>query len=228
MRWLRTNANQPYRLIKAMYATRYHLFCLLLLALLSVSCGQSLSPQEVAGKFWTGIEQSNARLVKRHITAADVVALKNLDDVLPISNPRLSRIVIEGETAYIDTTVTVDGDKPLEFPLKTHLVVEDGRWKVDYQRTIGAVANAGKLAAVIGKVHEFGAALQEGIDQSVKELEKTLPHIEQELSRIEDQIKQHVPELRQRLENFARELEDAIENPPKTTKPTEPGDPVEI
>lgn len=213
---------------ETMYATKTSLFCLLLFILLGVSCGQNLSPQEVAGKFWTGIEQSNSRLVKRHITAADVAALKNLDDVLPITNPRLSRIVIEDETAYIDTTVTVDGDKPLDFPLKTYLVVEDGRWKVDYQRTISAVANAGKLAAVIAKVHEFGAALQEGIDQSVKRLEQTLPQIEQELSRIEDQIKQHIPELRQRLENFARELEDAIKNPPKKTKPAEPERPVEI
>ena len=85
-----------------------------------------------------------------------------------------------------------------------------------------------KLAAVIGKVHEFGAALQEGIDQSVKELEKTLPQIEQELSQIEDQIKQHVPELRRRLENFARELEDAVKIPPQKAKPTEPESPIEI
>lgn len=211
-----------------MYTTKTSLFSLLLFALFGVSCGQNLSPQEVAGKFWAGIEQSNARLVKRHITAADVAALENLDDVLPITSPRLSRIVIEGDSAYIDTTVTVDGDKPLDFPLKTYLVVEDGKWKVEYQRTISAVGNAGKLAAVIGKVHEFGAALQEGIDQSVKELEKTLPQIEQELSRIEDQIKQHVPELRQRLENFAHELEDALKNPPQKTKPAEPDSPVEI
>ena len=129
-------------MIETMYATKASPFFPLLLALLSVSCGQPLSPQDVAGKFWAGIEQSNVRLVKRHITAADVVALKNLDDVLPISNPRLSRIVIENETAYIDTTVTVDGDKPLDFPLKTYLVIEDGSWKVDYQRTMSAVGNS--------------------------------------------------------------------------------------
>ena len=202
--------------------------CLLLFMLLSMSCGKDLTPQQVAGKFWAGIERGDARAVKRHVTAADSLSLRTLDDVLPISNTKLNRVVIENETAYIDTTVTVDGDKPLDFPLKTYLVVEDGDWKVDYQRTISAVASAGKLAAVIGKVHEFGAALQQGIDRSMQELEQTLPQIEQELSRIEDQIKQHVPELRKRLENFTHQLEDAIKNPPEKVKPDEPGSTVEI
>lgn len=214
-------------MVEIMHVTARQL-CLLSLALLIISCGQNLTPQEVAGKFWAAVEQGNSNAVKRHVTAADAATLKNLDDVLPITNSKLTRVVIEGDTAYIDTTVTVDGDKPLEFPLKTYLVVEDGRWKVDYQRTIGAVASAGKLAAVIGMVHEFGAALQHGIDRSMQELEQTLPQIEQELSRIEDQIKQHVPELRKRLENFTRELEDAIKNRPEKATPVEPGSSVEI
>ena len=203
-------------------------FCLLFFVLLNVSCGEKLTPQEVAGKFWVGIEQSDARKVKRHVTAANAMALESLDDVLPIVNSKLQRAVVEETTAFIDTLVTIDGDKPLDFPLKTYLVLEDGLWKVDYQRTMSAVANAGNLAAVISKVQEFGTALKEGIDRSVAELEQSLPLIEQELSRIEGQIKQHVPELRKRLENFARELEEAIENPPLREQHTDPDRAVKI
>ena len=203
-------------------------FCLLFFVLLNVSCGAKLTPQEVAGKFWLGIEQGDARKVKRHVTAADAMALESLDDVLPIVNSKLQRAVIEETTAFIDTLVTIDVDKPLDFPLKTYLVLEDGHWKVDYQRTISAVANAGNLAAVISKVQEFGTALKEGIDRSVAKLEQSLPLLEQELSRIEGQIKQHVPELRKRLENFARELEEAIENPPLREQHADPDRAVEI
>jgi hypothetical protein len=198
------------------------LVCVALLALFTVACAQDLTPQDVAGRFWVAIEQGDARAVKRYVTAADAAALESLDDVLPITKSELKRTVIEGDAAFIDTTVTVDGDRPLDFPLKTYLVLEDNRWKVDYERTISAVATAGKLAAIMDKVHEFGAALQEGIDRSVRELEQTLPQIEQELSRIEAQIKQHVPELRKRLENFTRELEEAMKIPPKPEEAADP------
>lgn len=194
----------------------------LMLALLSSSCTQNLTPLEVTGRFWSAIERGDAREVRRHVTAADAAALKSLDNVLPITNSEFSRTVIEHDRAFVDTTVTVEGDDPLKFPLRTYLVLEDQRWKVDYERTISGIATAGKLAAIINKVHEFGAALQQGIERSVQQLEETLPLIEHELSRIEDQIKQHVPELRKRLENFARALQEALRNPQKKAHKSDP------
>ncbi len=203
-------------------------FCFILLLTLSASCAQPLTPQEVAGRFWAAIEQGDARTVKRYVTAADAEALDSLDKVLPITKAELKRTVIEQETAFIDTNVTVGGQRPLNFPLKTYLVMESKRWRIDYDKTIIAVATAGKLAAVMDKVHEFGSALQHGIDRSVQELERTLPQIEHELSRIEKQIKQQVPELRKRLENFARELEEAIKSPPPGEQDAEPNGSVAI
>ena len=200
---------------------------LVLIAASLAACAAKPGPADVAAAFWNAIEAGNTRAVKRHVTAADAALLENLDDVLPISNAELSRIVIDGEKASVDTTVTVDGDKPLDFPLKTHLVLEGDDWKVDYRRTIDAVASAGKLAAMLSKVHEFGDALQEGIERSVDELEQALPKIEQELSRFEQQMKQRMPELRERLEEFTRELEEAIKRPPPAD-PSEPGATVEI
>ncbi len=197
-------------------------FCFILLITLNASCAHQLTPQDVAEHFWAAIEQDDIRAVKRHVTAADAVALDSLDDILPVTNTVLERTVIEQETAFIDTTVTVGEDKPLSFPLKTYLVMEDKRWKIDYAKTISAVATAGKLAAIINKVHDFGSALQQGIDRSVQELDHTLPQIEHELSRIEDQLKQQIPELRKRLEHFARQLEEAIKNPRQREQDTEP------
>jgi len=204
------------------------------LVLLTGACAQNLSPQEVAAKFWEAIKANDPTAVKRYVTAADALEIESLDEVLPISKTELKRIVIDGNEASIDTTVTIAGDNPLDFPLKTHLVREGEAWKVDYSKTISAVANAGKLAAVIEKVHEFGDVLQQGIEQSVEELEQTLPQIEQELSRIEAQIKQHVPELRRKLENFTQELEEALKRPPQPETepapeaPQQPGESIQI
>lgn len=202
----------------------------LLLVLSLAACGKPSTPVEVATQFWTAIQAGDPGAVKRHVTAAEAASLESVEQILPITDAELGRIVIDGRAATIDTKITVSGDKPLEFPLKTYLVVEDEDWKVDYSRTIEAVGNAGKLASVINKVHEFGDTLQQGIERSVQELEHTLPQIEQELSRIEEQIKQHVPELRKRLEQFTQELEEAMKRPPAPSPPvpSEPEESVEI
>ena len=207
----------------------HHAIASLLLVVINTSCANDLSPQEVAGLFWDGIEQGDADKVKRYITAADVIQLNSLDKVLPITEAKLARTVIDADFATIDTRVTVAGDKPVEFPLKTYLVLENDVWKIDYDKTINAVATAGKLAAVMDKVHDFSNALQDGIDRSVQELENTLPQIEEELSRIESHIKQQVPALRERLEKFAQELEDLLESPRESEKQVQKEeDPVEI
>lgn len=214
-------------MISNVCAAKTSLSSLLLFIVLNVSCTQKLDPREVAREFWTGIEQSNVQIVRRHITAADARSLNDLDNLLPIANPRLNRIIIENNTAHIDTVVAVYDGKPLDFPLKTYLTIEDRTWKVNYHRTINAVTNQGKLATVVSKIRDFSSALREGIDQSAKKLEQTLPQIEQELSRIEDQINQHVPDLRQRLKHFARQLEDAIKNLHKEAVPVQPQNPLE-
>ena len=194
-------------------------FIALVLVFLCASCAKQLSPREVVTEFWSSIEQGDVRGVKRRITTAQASAFKSLDHLLPISGSKIERTIIEAESATVETIVTIDADKPLDFPLKTYLVLEDNNWKVDYERTIAVVDNAGKLAAIITKVHEFGNALQEGIDRSIQEFESTLPQIEQELSRIEDQIKHHVPELRKRIESFTKELERGIKSPPEKPEP---------
>ncbi|MFT4582755.1 MAG: hypothetical protein ACI8XZ_002509 [Gammaproteobacteria bacterium] len=188
-----------------------------LLAVLALcgACAKDLTPQEVASHFWNAVQNGDAAEVRRYITAAQALSLKSLDGVLPISKSAFKRAVTEGTTAYVDTTITVTSDKPLDFPLKTYLLLEDKQWKVDYEKTISSVETAGRLAGVISRIHEFGTALQQGIDRSVKEFENTVPQIEQELSRLEAQIKQHVPELRKRLDNFARDLEESLKDPPK-------------
>ncbi|MDA0821602.1 MAG: hypothetical protein O3C28_04155 [Proteobacteria bacterium] len=182
---------------------------------LCAACAKDLTPQEVASHFWTAVQNGDAGEVRRYITAADALSLKSLDGVLPISNSTFERTVTEATTAYVDTTITVVSDKPLDFPLKTYLIREDKQWKVDYKKTISSVEAAGKLAGVISRIHEFGTALQEGIDRSVKQFEDTVPQIEQELTRLEEEIRQRVPELRERLDSFARELEKSLRDPPK-------------
>jgi hypothetical protein len=185
----------------------------LFIAIIAMSlsaCSRDLTPIEVAERFWSAVQSSDAAKVKRYVSHDDAEALESLDDVLPIEQVKLGRTVIDSDRAVVATTATLSGDNPVDMPINTYLLLEDGRWKIDYDQTISSVRVNGQIAEIISKVRDFGKALQDGIDKSVAELERSLPKIESELKRLESELKQKVPELRQKLEGFARDLEDAI------------------
>lgn len=178
-------------------------------------------------KFWAAVETGDVARVRKFVVKNDAAELALQKDILPISAATLGRTIIDKEVATVDTTVTISGDNPVTFPLTTHLLLEEGEWKVDYKATTATVSSASQLARVMEHLREFGSALQHGIESSVDELEATLPDIEQEIGRIEEQVKQKVPELRQRIETFAKDLEKAFKNPPPDDAP-EPSEPIAI
>lgn len=189
------------------------------LSLAIVACSKPQTPEEVAASFWHAIASGKPSQVKKHVSAKDHITMESLQNVMPISDVSFGKIIIDGTVASVDTMVTLEGDRPMDLPVATHLVKENERWTVDYERTINTIIAAGKVAAVINQFKDIGTALKEGIGRSVVELEKTLPSIEKELSNMEQQIQQAVPELKSRFENFSRQLEQALAAPLENTDP---------
>lgn len=183
------------------------------LGVMLLACSKPQTPQEVATSFWQAIESGKPNKVKKYVSAKDQITMESLQNVMPISNISFGKIVIDGDLASVDTVVTLQSDQDMELPINTHLLNENDRWVVDYERTINTIVAAGKVAAVINQFKDIGNAVKEGIGRSVEELEKTLPNIEQELSNMEQQIQQAVPELKSRFENFSRQLEQAFSAP---------------
>lgn len=208
------------------HLTRILLFagmCALLLA-----CGKPKTPQEVADNFWRAVESGNPNQVKKHVSAKDQITMDSLQNIMPITEISFGKIVIDGDIASVDTTVTLEGDRTMELPINTHLIKENKQWTVDYERTINTIVAAGKVAAVINQFKDIGNIVREGIEQSVDELEKAMPNIEKELSNLEQQIQQAVPALKSRFENFSKQLEQALSEPATSSDEdsggmTEPG-----
>lgn len=182
--------------------------------LLASGCAQQLTPQDVADRFWRAVVTGHAAKIKRYVVSADREQLAGDAEVLPVVDYRLGRVVIDAEFARIETHVTLGGDKPLPLTIDTRLVLEQNSWRVDYSATVDAISARSNLAEVIGEISRIGETLQEGIEQSVDELNRAVPKIEQELSRIESQIKQRMPELREQLEAFSKRIEEALKAPP--------------
>ena len=200
---------------------------LISLAMLS-GCARPLPPQDVADRFWRAVITQHPAKIRRYVREENQATLKDDPEILPVSEFELGRVVIDGESATIETRITLDADKPVALKIDTELVREGERWRVDYTATIDDISTQSQLAQVIGQIENIGGAIADGIDKSVDEMKKMLPEIERQLSRIEAEIKQRMPELRERLEEFSKSIEESLKLPPEEQGPPAPPETIEI
>jgi len=178
-------------------------------------CAASLSPMEVSEGFWKGIKEKDNAAVSRYVTAASQVALKQQDparNILPIKQFTLGRTVIEGDHAWIDTTVEVADDRPFHMSVQTVLQQENRQWKVDYNATVASITRNSDLGRVLGDIGKLSKQFTDQLNQSLDQAQKALPEIEREIGKIEGDLKQKLPELRQRMEELMRQLEESLGN----------------
>ena len=200
---------------------RRGLLCVITTLAIVAGCAQQLTPQDVADRFWRAVITRHPAKIRRYVLSEDRKLLKGESDLLPISDFRLGRILIDGDTANIETRVTLDGDTPVPINIETKLVRENNVWLVNYAATANEITVHSNLSQVIGKIGAIGDALKDGIEQSVEEMTQALPAIKEELARIESEIKQHIPELREKLEIFSKRIEEALKAPPAAASPDE-------
>jgi len=195
---------------------------LILIAVGLPSCQARLEPQQVADRFWRAVAAGDAGAARMFVTRVSRAAVDPAADVLPIGEAAFGRTVIDGPQARVQTTLTVLGDRPTPVTLATHLVEEDGTWKVDYTRSIQSVAGGSDLALALERMRELNSRFSAELDRSVEELQKRLPRIQQEMQRFQEELTRRVPAIRQELEDFARRLEEALHGPGE--QPAAPAD----
>ena len=199
------------------------IFLLAAVIITLAACGKPDTPEQIAAKFWTAVASGDASAAKKYVSAKDKITLQSLDDVLAINDVMFGKIIIDGTNASVDTTITLAGNRATDLPISTHLMLENEKWVVDYERTMHTMVAAGQVAAVINQFKDIGTAIKKGIGQSVTEFQKVIPEIQQELSDMERQIAESVPELKSRFEKFSKDLEQALsEAPADATEPETP------
>jgi len=202
--------------------------CVFFLLLVAVGCAANPSPMEVSEGFWKGVKEKDAAAVSRYVTSESLESLEQQDParkILPIKQVTLGRTVIEGERAWIDTTVEVADDAPFHLSVRTVLQQENRQWKVDYNATVASITNDSAVGRVLGDLSVLSRQFTDKLNQSLDQAQKALPEIEREIGKIESELRQSLPELRQRMEELMRQLEKALgngkrpETPPPGTPP---------
>ncbi len=183
---------------------------LLLLTLLGGCNTQPATPMMVAQEFWAAVEADDVKRIRRQILADQAAANAGAQGVTPVTATQLGRTVIDGNRATIDTRVTLAADSDAEVALSTILVFEQEAWKVDYERTMDSLARRGAVAETLAELRDFGAALGEGINQSVDEFERALPEIRAGVEESIGEIQRALPEIEAGVERSIDTVRDQL------------------
>jgi len=191
--------------------TTFILLFLSCTCLFITSCDEGLYPIDVAEGFWRAVKDKDTKAIQKYSTNISLKEKELSENILPLDEITLGKTVIDGDSAWVDTTVTISGDKPFTIPLRTELIRENKRWKVDYDATIKLVSQGSAVSNVINSIRNMSKELAEELNQSIEEIQKTIPEMTEEVKKIEESLLEHLPELKEQIEEFVRDLQDAIE-----------------
>jgi len=188
----------------------FKLIFLSFICLLNTACEESLYPIDVSEKFWRAVKDKDVKTIQKYSTG-DSLTKEDLDEnILPLDEIILGRTVIDGDNSWVDTTVTISGDKPLTLPLRTVLIRENKQWKVDYDETIKLVSKGSSVSRIISSIRNMREDLTKELNQSMENIQKAIPEVKEEIEKIEESLLEHVPELKKQIEDFVKDLKEAI------------------
>lgn len=202
-------------------------FTLLLMLCLGATLGAcaerlsplKLSPFEVTNKFWTAIKTNDTKTIREYILTESPNKEDLTSSLLPITDFKLGKITIDGERSWVETTVTVEGERSMAVPIETVLIKENGQWKVRYEETVAMLTEASELARALENFGTLTEQFSKKIDQSLEGLQRSLPKVQREFKAIEEKLKADLPEIQKQLEGFARELQDLFKSLEQTPPP---------
>ena len=188
----------------------FRLLILSLICLFITGCDEGLYPIDVSEKFWRAVKDKDTKAIQKYSSNSSLNGNELGENILPLDEITLGKTVIDGEGAWVDTTVTISGDKPYTLPIKTVLIRENKQWKVDYRATIKWVSKGSAVSNVINSIKNMSEDLAKELNQSMEDIEKAIPEVKGEIEKIEESLLEHVPELKKQIEEFVEDLKETI------------------
>ena len=141
------------------------LFCIF------AGCGKD-QPIDVAKKFWGALEDQDIEKARSYATEATAPSLKmnyrGEDEEIAVIFGEVTES--DGQTLVETTVQTVKGQENTRVPMKTVLVKEDDRWKVDVAQTFMS-----PFGDAMGKMMQgMMEAMQEGMNEMVESMQRKM------------------------------------------------------
>ncbi len=185
-------------------------------------CKGDLNPDQVADIFWSAAVSNNSALMKRMSSRDTYNESADFARLHQVTAFTLGRIVIDGDTAEVETSLTMDNaSSPVS--ITTYLINEEGKWRVDFDKTASFLSLNEQMTELIDGIEGLAEEFAEEIEGSVEDFkEKALPAIKSQVEQVEKELKKKLPEIRQQIDEFLEELEKSIEESLPETPPETP------
>ncbi|HIF51667.1 MAG TPA: hypothetical protein EYQ42_09115 [Thiotrichaceae bacterium] len=210
---------------------RYHnVFLITLLFLCSTlfSCESTRTPLQVSEHFWLGIQTKNSALVKKYSLVNSIDKSVDIEHFEKITTIAFGRIIIDGDLAEVETTVTISSNNKLhDYTVNSYLENNNDVWKVDYRKTILQLVAKKSVTEIFDGLEAMSEEVAKGVEESVKEIqkkivpeikskaeeiqEKVVPKIKSNIEQAEKEIIKKLPEWKNIFDEFLHELEKSLE-----------------
>ncbi len=166
------------------------LFCLFSVA----GCQATRPPDEVSKIFWQAMTDKDLATARQHATV-DSREMIGEDSGLPLQqiSLQMGETTITGDSASVATRVTSQTlPQYREFSFDTLLLKQEGRWKVDYRRTLQMMPKM-PLQNLIDNLRIFS-------EQLGRQFEQQLPLIEQFMQQFTEELNRQIEEFNRRFD----------------------------
>jgi len=203
-----------------MRQVRWLLLYLAPVSMLSViGCYTDKPPQEVAQHFWEAMKVQDIESARNHSTTETRSLIDATDEQLRDANVKFGKILIDGNTATIETVVQMRRNgTETTLPSQTILKREDEEWRVDYLQTKKSIKEPGSLADIAEEVQELGKKISDHMDEALVEIKEKIPEYTEQIKKLGETASKKMDEVWQRqvseikkiMEEFGKILDETV------------------
>jgi uncharacterized protein (DUF885 family) len=192
----------------------FRLIALTCLALSLSACFGPKSPQEVTKAFWEAVLDNNAKYAVEYSTLSESKYYDSFSKDWSGYEPSFGKVIIEKKEASVVTEFSSPANSGLASRnFTTYLVLSNGEWKVDYDRTKDSVlgGSLGDLVSTLNKMgDDLSKQLQSSADRFRVEMERMARVLEQESRSYRQQAQKTLEQYAEQLRKSIKELQDSI------------------
>ena len=158
------------------------LIILCFVVLVTAGCSKD-SPMDVAEGFWIAMADRDLETARSFVTKETANSMTwNNNAGNGDFTVKFGDVTEEVSYSAVETImIPSDGDMEMEITLRTIVVKEEGKWKVDANRTMMSMFGGamGEMMQQLGEVmkdgmEEFGKGMQESMEQMQREMEREM------------------------------------------------------
>lgn len=178
------------------------------LAVLLSACSGPETPQQVTETFWEAAIHDDTSDIVRYSTLAREEDYDAFSTDWRNYRPQWGRVVIDGDQAsVVSRLIGTEDAGPRRRKFTTYLVLQDGEWLVDYERTAMSI-NGGVFGDLLKKFDLFSRDLSLQLDEKASDAGTQM---EQMLEELESAGKDLGEQANEALEIYSEELQRAME-----------------